>query len=178
MLRLCLPVIAALALVGPALAQEHRAQDHAAHGAPACAAVDVAAPAGWSRRVELTAATEDGGASAAMLGLGQSAKARLTSGAEVVFPVAPQKTPAGETYAGLFELNVPVAGTYRLSLSEPAWVDVVENGLLIEAAAHAHGPPCGTVRKMVDFPLKAGRHVVEIAGAPKPDIVIMAAPAS
>lgn len=171
--RLSLPLIAAFALCAPAVAQEH-----AGHETPACAAMDAAAPAGWLKRLELTAAGEDGGASAAKLVLGQSAEARLTTGAEVIFPVAPQKTPAGETYAGLFELNIPVAGTYRLSLSEAAWVDVVENGVLIDSGAHAHGPPCSTLRKMVDFPLKAGRHIVEIAGAPKPAIVIMAAPAS
>lgn len=171
--RLYLPLIAALALAAPALAQEA----HEGHAAPACAATDAAAPAGWARKLELTAASEDGGASAAKLVLGQSAEARLTNGAEVIFPVAPQKTPAGETYAGLFELNIATAGLYRLALSEAAWIDVVENGVLIDSTAHAHGPACTTVRKMVDFPLKAGRHVVEVAGAPNPTIVLMAAPA-
>jgi hypothetical protein len=164
-------LVSALAITAPAVAL---AQDHAA----ACAAMDATAPAGWTKRLDLTAAGEDGSASAAALGLGQAAKATLVNAAEVIFPVAPQKTPAGETYAGLFELNIPTAGTYRLTLSDAAWVEVAKDGVLIASSAHAHGAPCTSVRKMVDFPLTAGRHVVEIAGAPAPSIVVMAAPVS
>lgn len=161
-----------LSLAAPLAVQAQEAP--AGHGA--CARMDAAAPAGWGDRLELTAATTDGAASSATLGLGQSAAARLSPAAEVVYPVAPQRASAEQTYGGLFELNVPAAGTYRLSLSEPAWVEVTEAGVLAGSSAHQHGPACSTVRKMVDFPLKAGRHVVEIAGSPNPNIVLMAAP--
>nr|WP_179220809.1 hypothetical protein [Sphingomonas laterariae] len=39
--------------------------------------------------------------------------------------------------------------------------------------ATAHGPACSGVRKMVDFRLKAGRHVLQIAGSASPAIALM-----
>lgn len=163
-------VILSLATPFAAAAQTHE-------GHEACAAMNQAVPAGWTDRLALTAAAADGAAGAAVLRLGQSAAARLKPAAEVTYPVALKRAAAEPAYGGLFELNIPTAGTYRLSLSEPAWVEVAEAGVLVVSSAHAHGPACSTLRKMVDFPLKAGRHVVEIAGSPNPEMVLMAAPA-
>ena len=35
----------------------------------------------------------------------------------------------------------------------------------VPSAAHAHGPDCTGIRKMVDFPLAAGADTVQIPGS-------------
>lgn len=154
-------ILAALALAAApaAWAQEH---DHAA---PACTATDAALPAGiedWNGGAALaTGAAAD---SAAILQLGKGHEAALKRKAEVAFTVEPEKPGGSVSYSGIFAFDVTEAGNYAVALSTAAWIDVVEDGKALEPLSFGHGPACTTIRKMVVYPMKPGRHLLQIAG--------------
>lgn len=106
---------------------------------------------------------------------GKAAVATLLPGAGVRYAVAPEKPGAAGTHGGVLALTVPAAGRYRVALSAGAWVDVVRGTAAATSVAHGHGPACTTMRKMVDFDLKPGRHLLQIAGAPAATLTVMVA---
>ena len=166
-----LAVALGLVLVGPcgAVAQEAK---------PACPTVDMSLPgtlATWTARTPLKAAGALDGVQAAALNLGQAVDAALRSTATVAFAAPPARPGGDATYGGLLALNLDRPGTYRIVLSAPAWIDVIDNGKALPSAAHQHGPACSTAHKMVDFALEPGPHVVQISGSPDAVIGVLVA---
>jgi hypothetical protein len=101
---------------------------------------------------------------APVLAIGRGADLSLHPLARVT-PVAPWgKEPAADASAGLAMFQVVRAGTYRVALGAPAWVDVVRAGKPLAAQAHGHGPACTGIRKIVDFRLQPGRYVLQLSG--------------
>ncbi len=140
----------------------------AAETAPDCAKIDAAIPApveAWSE-------------APGSLAVAKTAVLTLRPAAEVQFKSPPEQTKPG--MAGTFAFSVPAAGTYRIALGSAAWVDVIENGKAVKSVAHRHGPACTSIRKVVDFPLAAGEHWLQLNGSPASTIkvLIVAAPAS
>ncbi|MDE2404145.1 MAG: hypothetical protein KGM17_05450 [Sphingomonadales bacterium] len=136
--------------------------------APACTATVKAegALAAWG--VE-TAMTANG---AATLKVGQAARLTLAPVAAVHWAAAPAKAPAAGTFGGVVNVYVAKAGTYRVALGAGAWLDVIRTGetAATPSTAHAHGPACTGVRKLVDFTLVTGRYAVQVSGAPEATI--------
>jgi hypothetical protein len=56
-----------------------------------------------------------------------------------------------------------------------AWVDIVKDGKTIAPIAHAHGPDCSGIHKMVDFMLKLGSYTLEIAANGQPQLALLVA---
>jgi hypothetical protein len=153
-------VVLSLAMSPVALAQQ---QDHET---PACAAMDVTLPAGledWNGRAAIWtgAASTD----SSDLQLGKGYEATFAKRDSVAFAVAPEKPGGSVSYSGVFAFTVPEAGNYAVALSSAAWIDVVEDGKALEPLSFGHGPACTTIRKIVVYPLKAGRHIVQVAGS-------------
>lgn len=71
--------------------------------------------------------------------------------------------------------TIAKAGTYRIGLSNGAWIDVVAKGKALESVAHGHGPACTELRKIVDFKLTPGNYVLQFAGMPAPTTKVMIA---
>lgn len=141
--------------------------DHAPAVCPAVPAELV----GWARMTDVTAGGNATGAP--MLTIGVGARASLLPTPKVAYPLPPEKPgdPAGS--GGLFAFAVPVAGRYRVALGSGAWIDVVRDGIAVTSAAHGHGPDCSGIRKMVDFDLRAGRYLLQIAGNAGPTLPLM-----
>lgn len=146
-------LLAALLAVGTGVAAQ-----------PVCTAPVRPELAGWSQRSPVTAAT---------LVPGKAVDAALLKSTDVRYPVAPQKSGTAATYGGVFGFTVTAPGTYRVALDQGAWIDVLAGGKPVTATAHGHGPDCSGVRKMVDFPLTAGPHVLQIAANATPAIAVM-----
>jgi len=68
-------------------------------------------------------------------------------------------------YAGLVRIKVASAGTYRVSLSRPFWVDVVKGGALIASTNFTGRPGCDAPHKLVQYPLPAGELLLQVSGA-------------
>lgn len=135
--------------------------------APACPATPVALPAtyaGWSAAAPVVAATEPALVGDAMLRIGQGARATLQPAGVLKLPVALTRPLAPTAHGGLFAFEVAMAGRYRVALGAGVWIDVVANGLAAPSVAHGHGPDCTAVRKYVDWDLKPGRYLLQVAG--------------
>lgn len=164
-----LPLLPLLLLAAPAGAQDP------AH-APQCSNVRVALPpelAGWSQQAPLAAGRE--GRSAGVVSVGRAVALRLQPAASVALVTPSLKEPAAGSYAGLVRLEVAQAGRYRVALGGGGWIDVVANGSAQDTVAHAHGPACTGIGKMVDFDLKPGRYLIQLKDAKTATMPLMVA---
>lgn len=142
---------------------------------PACT-TPVTPPAelsGWSLRSPLAAAASLAGLASATIAPGAAIDATLQPTPAMQYPMRPEKPGGSVSYGGLFGFTVPKAGTYRIALDSGAWLDVLADGKPVASSAHGHGPDCSGIRKMVDFPLAAGPHVLQIAANGKPSLVVL-----
>jgi hypothetical protein len=95
----------------------------------------------------------------------------LTEESKVTFAATPERKRASErTYAGLARLRVRVAGTYRVALSRPFWIDIVQDGKLISSAGFTGSHGCDAPRKIVQYTLQAGDYVLQVSGPDSPDV--------
>jgi hypothetical protein len=165
---------AALLLLGslPAIAQE------APTGTVSASACTGIAPppaelAGWTNPVPLPVAATAAELPNAHLAGSAAARLALRATPTVQYPVRPEKPGGSVSYGGLIAFDVPAAGTYRVALSSAAWIDVAKGGKAVASTAHSSGPACTGIRKMVDFPLQAGRYVLEIAANGTPNLTVI-----
>jgi hypothetical protein len=145
--------------------------------APNCAApvapTGVLAP--WTSPVAATAAESSSAARTAPLAVGEAARVTLLPTSQVSFAAPPERPGDAASFGGVFTLAVAEPGTYRVALGAGAWIDLVRGGEVIASTAHSHGPECSGIRKMVDFPLEAGTHIVQIAASPVAETTVLVA---
>lgn len=83
---------------------------------------------------------------------------RLASQAQVAFAATPGKrVPLDPAYAGLATLKIPAAGSYRISIDLPLWIDVVSNGVLLPPQDYQGQRACSAPHKIVEFELGGGQ---------------------
>jgi hypothetical protein len=94
---------------------------------------------------------------------------KLKPVAEVSLPMPSSGQPMGKVekpFAGFVAFEAPPeAGVYHVTLSGAAWIDVVQGGQELQAAAHTGAHDCPDVHKSVRFELKAAPLVLEISGS-------------
>lgn len=129
--------------------------------------------AGWVRRVTVDAALASTGLQSARIAPGQAIDAKLSTGSKVHFGDGEARAAEVGDNAGIFAFSVDRPGTYRVALGSAGWVDVLEGGKAIESSAHGHGAECSGIVKLVDFPLKAGEHVLQIEGSKEAVVGLM-----
>lgn len=127
--------------------------------------------AGWNNAPTLVAAT--GAANQPTLEEGRAVQLALTPTPQVQFAPAPDKPGDATTFGGLVQFNVPQKGLYRISAGSAAWVDVVEGGRSVASTSHGHDRECVGVRKMIEFPLEAGQHQLQVAGSPTQNMTVL-----
>jgi len=71
---------------------------------------------------------------------------------------------------------VPKAGTYRITLSEGAWIDVIQDGAALKATAHSGATGCDGVRKSVKFELAPGPMIIELSGTTAHAVALVVTP--
>ena len=77
---------------------------------------------------------------------------------EVSFAAPPSRSwPEQASYAGLARLTLDTPGIYRLSLDQPAWVDVVAGGAVLQGRDAQGRVGCSAPYKIVEFALPAGK---------------------
>ncbi len=138
----------------------------------ACTAIDAALPsdlAAWQGR---------GTPAKTRLNVGRAATVALRPVATVRYATPPEKPGAAGSFGGATSFDVHRAGTYRVSLSEGAWIDVVRGEKAVASTAHGHGPECSSIRKIVTFPLTPGRYTLQFSDSPKPAIAVLVTPAA
>lgn len=93
-------------------------------------------------------------------------KLDLTSA--VKFPVAPgikKQAMAPNSHSGWFTIEkIATPGLYQVSLSQHAWIDIVQNGELIQSTAFTGSKGCKALGKSVRFEIGVGPAVVQVGG--------------
>jgi hypothetical protein len=86
--------------------------------------------------------------------------------ADAKLPTPPSRMPKSpDSYAGFVRAPAPPnAGTYRITLTLGAWVDVIQDGHTVESTAFSGGTGCEGVRKSVKFDLTATPFIIELSG--------------
>jgi len=90
----------------------------------------------------------------------------LVAPADAKLPTPPERAPKDGTFAGFTRFtSAPKAGSYTISLSNGAWLDLVQDGHFIKPAAFSGATDCDGIRKTVKFDLSASPFVLQISGA-------------
>lgn len=92
-------------------------------------------------------------------------------------PTPPERAPKDGTFAGFAALKTsPKPGTYTISLSAAAWVDVVQNGKVLKPRAFSGATDCDGIRKTIKYEFAASPLVIQISGAAEPGINLAVLP--
>lgn len=148
-------------LLAIALPQETKGTHHEAACPPTAAPLPPEME-GWARPSRAQAGSS--AVKATSLELGTAVAATLLPTPAITYVVRPEKPAAPVSKGGVFAVTIAEPGWYRVALGSAAWVDVLNATTPVKSVAHRHGPACSTIRKIVDFDLKPGRYVLQIAG--------------
>lgn len=106
------------------------------------------------------------------LTVGQAVDFSLAAVDTISFEVPPDREPAVGTFGATASVTVPPDGELQFSLSDDAWIDVVQDGRTVKLAAFSGVKTCPGIRKSVRFKLSAGPATVQLSGAKKPDLKV------
>jgi hypothetical protein len=90
----------------------------------------------------------------------------LSPAGKATFTLPPERKPKTENwFGGIVRLTEPEkAGTYQVTLSEEAWIDVVQDGRYARSIGSTGRSDCTGLRKSVRFELDAAPFVVQLSG--------------
>jgi hypothetical protein len=98
----------------------------------------------------------------------------LQPGAEAVFTMPPERKPKAEHWFGgairFPALDKP--GIYQVTLSEEAWIDVVQDGRYARSVGSTGRSDCPGLRKSVRLDLGAAPFVLQFSGVTSDTIVV------
>lgn len=84
-----------------------------------------------------------------------------------------------DSYSGWLTIeNVATAGLYQVSLSREGWIDVAQDGKLVESNGFTGRRECATLRKSVRYQLAAGSTLIQIVGVPAESVKVTIKPAN
>ncbi len=90
----------------------------------------------------------------------------LTPPAQAKLPSPPERKPKDGTFAGFVSFKAAhKAGAYTISLSDGAWIDVVQDDALQKPMEFSGATDCAGIRKTIKVDLSAGPFVIQISGA-------------
>ena len=103
---------------------------------------------------------------------------RLQPGAKASFEMSPERKPRTEPWhGGMVRLPaLPKPGIYQITLSDDAWIDVIQNGRYARAVGSTGRGDCPGVRKSVRLDLDANPVVLQVSGVAADAIGITIAP--
>jgi hypothetical protein len=101
----------------------------------------------------------------------------LVAPADAKLPTPPERAPKDGTFAGFTKFpSVPKAGSYTVSLSTGAWIDLVQDGHFLKPTAFSGATDCEGIRKTVKFDLSAAPFVIQISGVRENSISLVVQP--
>ncbi len=110
----------------------------------------------------------------ALISLNKASYIGLINTPKIQYVARPTNEGGTVSYGGLFQVVISESGTYRVSLGNASWIDLVREGKSAPSVAHAQGPENSGIRKMVDYPLEAGTYTLQLsAGADSTSAVLI-----
>jgi hypothetical protein len=100
---------------------------------------------------------------------------RLQPAHQASFAMPPERTPKSEEwFGGAISFPSPQqAAIYQVTLSDDAWIDIVQDGRFARSVAHTRRSDCPGVRKSVRLDLLPAPFVLQLSGSAS-DIVVVA----
>ena len=88
--------------------------------------------------------------------------------ADAKLPVAPERAPKdANSFAGFVRVaRLRPAGRYKISLSGPAWIDVVRDKQFLKSIEFSGAQGCEGIRKSVKFDLPTAPILVQVSAVP------------
>jgi hypothetical protein len=107
--------------------------------------------------------------------VGSAVEISLVTFADAKLPMAPERVPKdAASYAGFVRVDgLRKAGTYKISLSNSAWIDVVRAGKYVKSGEFSGAQGCEGIRKSVKFDLPAAPFIVQVTGVPASSIKLV-----
>jgi hypothetical protein len=105
-------------------------------------------------------------------------KIALKAPKDAALPTPPERAPKDGTFAGFLSAKGVTPGLYSVSLSAPAWLDVVQNGQFLKVKSFSGVQGCDGIRKVVKFELTAAPFTLQISGVATDSIAVAVMPAS
>ena len=91
---------------------------------------------------------------------------KLQPVADVGFVVPPGHKPREGSFGAVVKTPpLAVGGTYQITLSDEAWIDVIQDGHEIRSSAFTGEKDCPNVRKSVRFSFGPGDATIQISGS-------------
>ena len=93
-------------------------------------------------------------------------KLQLEPGAEAAFVMPPERKPRSERwFGGALRFPAPAKlGIYQVTLSDEAWIDVVQDGRYARSVGSTGRGDCPGLRKSVRFDLGATPFILQVSG--------------
>ncbi len=98
--------------------------------------------------------------------------------ADAGLPKPSQRAQKPGTFAGYLRLGQIPAGTYAISVSDYAWIDVLQDGNYLKPTDSSGVSGCNGIRKTMKFSLAAGSTTVQISGVAADAIKLAVVPSS
>ena len=97
----------------------------------------------------------------------------------VPYALAPGRLPKIANSSGgvVVISNVSKAGSYQVTASAEAWIDVIQDGKSLASTAHSGRRDCPDVRKSVRFDLQTGAVTIQVSGVESKLIKLAVLPA-
>jgi len=99
------------------------------------------------------------------LDLNKLYQATLAPVERVTLPATTKPSQRHDSNAGMFALEVPESGSYRVSMDGPFWVEAIGAEGPITSTGFQGRQVCLMIHKIIEFPLLAGRITLQISGA-------------
>ncbi len=103
---------------------------------------------------------------------------RLKPAREASFVLPPERMPRSDSSFG-GTVSFPVverAGIYQVTLSDEAWVDVIQDGRFVRSVGSSRRRDCASVQKTVRLELAATSFVLQVSNVASDAIVIAISP--
>jgi hypothetical protein len=98
----------------------------------------------------------------------------LQPGTQAAFAMPPERKPKAERwFGGMIRLAAPEKpGIYQVTLSEEAWIDVVQDGRYARSVGSTGRGDCPGLRKSVRLELGAAPFVLQLSGVVAEQVVV------
>jgi hypothetical protein len=109
---------------------------------------------------------------------GKAFTLQLLDAGSAGLPKPPERAPrATPSMAGFAGFGPPAAaGSYQITLSAAAWIDIVQGGKYVKPSAFSGATDCPGVRKSIRVDLAASPFTLQISGLKDPSIGIVITP--
>lgn len=89
----------------------------------------------------------------------------LRASGEVQFAQPPERPEKAGAFAGVVKIDGFDAGFYHVTISDDAWIDVVQDGVRLKSVGFSGEKDCPGVRKSVRFRLEKGSAAIQISNS-------------